>query len=739
MNNKFAFISMLVFTLLILKVNSAWGEVIFPKEKWPASTPELQGMSSAKLSAVPSKIGRAIVIRHGYDIWHYGDPYANPDTWWASCARSFTTVTFGIAIKQGIIPGGEAVLDQPVNSLNSSTAKGYSSSILLKHLLSYTACSNPPGSGWAYNCKWFSMHYILDELWMHPKDVVNQHLVPVLGGNWRAIGPQSDYSHRVVGSPAELARWAYLWLHRGKWEDTQVVDPWFVDRTVEPMPKPSGGGYANINEGWQIHINRGGKWTNVPLDAYAALGAAATGVIFACPSLDLVVARTGPEPSQHDQIGEFIGPICQAVVADSTPPTIPQNLSAVPLNESSIQLTWSASTDNETGVFGYFIYRNNVKMETTSPTFIDTNLEELTTYTYQVSAVNTAGAESDKSTLKSATTLSDAASPEILSVTCSGDPSRVIVVFSEKVDHGSSSTPGNYTIDNSISVSQAVLGMDERSVILSTSEHNKDVNYTLTVNNIKDQAKTANTIAPNTQRTYMYFEKLELTGLTAASGKAYAWDMLAVGKNVYIDRSYTFSNISQDYLGAQVLITANDDKSGTANPFISFDVNQNVTVYVGYASTGTPGWLSSWTSTGNEIQTTDRTLYLYSKDFSMGRVTLGGNESAQSMYTVIVVPAEGPVVESDMQHLFPSRISARVHPNPCHNSIRIQVDLPIDLKVDYSIYDVKGREVFASEKSEFSKGRHTILWNPARVSPGIFFIRIRAGKNCIIRKIILLK
>ncbi len=65
------------------------------------------------------------------------------------------------------------------------------------------------------------------------------------------------------------------------------------DRTIQPMPKPDGSGYANENEGWQIHLNKTGVWKALPRDCYAAMGACDRSSILVCPSLNLVIARKG--------------------------------------------------------------------------------------------------------------------------------------------------------------------------------------------------------------------------------------------------------------------------------------------------------------------------------------------------------------------------------------------------------------------------------------------------------------
>jgi hypothetical protein len=121
----------------------------------------------------------------------------------------------------------------------------------------------------------------------------------------------------------------------------------------------------------------------------------------------------------------------------------------------------------------------------------------------------------------------------------------------------------------------------------------------------------------------------------------YVWDTSQVGGSVFIDRGYTYSSIPSAYVGLDVLQTANGDKCSTGESFLSFDVDQAVTVYVAYdvRIPSLPGWLQSWTDTGDEIVDTDTTRHLYRQDFAAGTVTLGGNEGCSySMYTVFLGP-----------------------------------------------------------------------------------------------------
>jgi chitodextrinase len=93
---------------------------------------------------------------------------------------------------------------------------------------------------------------------------------------------------------------------------------------------------------------------------------------------------------------------------DTTPPTIPANLTATVASSSQINLSWTVSTDN-VGVIGYKIYRDTTLIDTiTGTTYQDTGLSAGTPYTYNVSARDAAGNESSQSSQASDTTFTAA-------------------------------------------------------------------------------------------------------------------------------------------------------------------------------------------------------------------------------------------------------------------------------------------------------------------------------------------
>lgn len=99
--------------------------------------------------------------------------------------------------------------------------------------------------------------------------------------------------------------------------------------------------------------------------------------------------------------------------ADVTAPTVPGSFVNSAATSTSVGLSWTASTDSgagTTGVAGYNIYRDGVKLNSTpltSTSYTDTGLSVQGTYTYTVRAVDLAGNLSAPATSLTLITLSN--------------------------------------------------------------------------------------------------------------------------------------------------------------------------------------------------------------------------------------------------------------------------------------------------------------------------------------------
>ena len=92
-------------------------------------------------------------------------------------------------------------------------------------------------------------------------------------------------------------------------------------------------------------------------------------------------------------------------IPDTTPPTVPSNVTATADSPNQITITWTTSTDDDSGVAGYYVYRDTTKIADVSGTsYVNSGLTPATTYNYQVSAYDNEGNESAKSATESAAT-----------------------------------------------------------------------------------------------------------------------------------------------------------------------------------------------------------------------------------------------------------------------------------------------------------------------------------------------
>ncbi len=96
---------------------------------------------------------------------------------------------------------------------------------------------------------------------------------------------------------------------------------------------------------------------------------------------------------------------------DTEAPTVPSNLSAANITMFSLDLSWTASTDN-VGVTGYDVYEGvGLIGSTATTTFSVTGLSPATLYTFTVVAKDAAGNESAPSAPLDVTTMSDTIAP----------------------------------------------------------------------------------------------------------------------------------------------------------------------------------------------------------------------------------------------------------------------------------------------------------------------------------------
>ncbi|WP_433707624.1 chitinase [Paenibacillus illinoisensis] len=116
-------------------------------------------------------------------------------------------------------------------------------------------------------------------------------------------------------------------------------------------------------------------------------------------------------PALWTYVGDGPGEGGETPVPDTTPPSIPAGLTSSSITATSVQLTWSASTDN-VGVTGYDVYQNGALVKSTSAvTTTISGLTSGTAYVFTVKAKDAAGNVSAASNPLSVTTSTGTPNP----------------------------------------------------------------------------------------------------------------------------------------------------------------------------------------------------------------------------------------------------------------------------------------------------------------------------------------
>jgi len=314
----------------------------WPTTDWSTSTPEAEGMDRNTLIgafhyAVENESRAVLVIRHGYIVgeW-YGEGWDEATRQQGfSMTKSFSSALVGMLIDDGVI--GD--VEQPVARFVPEWRDDEHGQITIRHLLSMDSglfwsatmeirfflqndqnafavglpVAHPPGDVWIYSnpaCQVLS-EVILNATGGQAAEYGQQRLFDVIG-MWNATWDTDPAGNTltymgIVASAREFAKFGYLFLRDGAWEDGQIVSAdWVRESTIRSQWLQPFYGYL-----WWLNTN-GVMWRDVPGDAYAALGAEEK-KIYVVPSLDIIAIRLGDaQPAWSDNT--FLGRVCRSVI-----------------------------------------------------------------------------------------------------------------------------------------------------------------------------------------------------------------------------------------------------------------------------------------------------------------------------------------------------------------------------------------------------------------------------------------
>lgn len=314
--------------------SDAAAQVLYPDPDWTVGTPESVGLDPTKLDEAATAADAndsycLLVIRHGVLVsehyFHDATAQTLPSSW--SIAKSYTSTIVGIS---GLD------LDAPAMTYLPTWANDTRATITLRELVTMTSglawsifndyiamaelapdksafaigldAHVPAGSAWTYHNGGVQVIEPLFRAAMGtPIDLYAQsHL-------WGPIGMTATWDHDAAGHPTTFAnvratcrdhaRLGYLYLHGGKWKDTQVVPAeWVAAATTPSQTYNRGYGYLFWLNGEGPTISSTGSvrpselYDYAPSDLFAARGFGGQ-FIDVIPSLDMVVVRFGRDPA----------------------------------------------------------------------------------------------------------------------------------------------------------------------------------------------------------------------------------------------------------------------------------------------------------------------------------------------------------------------------------------------------------------------------------------------------------
>jgi CubicO group peptidase (beta-lactamase class C family) len=330
--------------------------MVFPGSSWTEKSPESQGVDSEKLndamSYLASECGsqgtsQAVVIRNGTMIWKGSDIDNDHNVW--STTKSFTSTVLGLLIEDG-----KCTLDTYAKDFHSALASEYPD-VKLRHFATMTSGYDGMNHRGESACQSYTPfepappHFQPGSRFEYCDDAMNEFgkvLTHIAGQkietlfkdriadpigmdasqwDWKDWGREGmEDGLRVNGgagnkskgmhiSARELARFGHLFLNRGNWDGTQLIDASWVDQATSaqvPDSLPGSNGQYGYNW-WRL--------PSAPVSTYMAAGHNNNKCIV-IGDWNMVVVRTGTDGNIDDAIyGAFLDQVEGAIFAVPEP------------------------------------------------------------------------------------------------------------------------------------------------------------------------------------------------------------------------------------------------------------------------------------------------------------------------------------------------------------------------------------------------------------------------------------
>ncbi|MBN2000345.1 DNRLRE domain-containing protein [candidate division KSB1 bacterium] len=458
-------------------------------------------------------------------------------------------------------------------------------------------------------------------------------------------------------------------------------------------------------------------------------------------------------------------------VTDDTPPSIPQNLLATVISETQVDLTWDPSTDEESGVSRYRVYRNGSSIATTSSTsYSDMTCVPGQTYSYQVSAINGGGMESEASSPVEVSTPTDdqpPSTPTGLTATASSSTQIDLTwnaatdntavagyrVFRDGVEIGTASTLAytdtglspSTTYQYQVSAFDAVgnesgLSATASATTLEPSQEKNTIRLE-TQDQVDDSFLFASD--PDTRfgsepyvsdidRFIIKFNlPPELNGKRILSAKLflYVWNQSNYQDNQYLDifrvtRSWDESSVTWVNANETEQWSAAGGDYDTTAPVAQIvhqqgEENWNHTFYPPVTITNLVQEWAGGTLPNNGL------LVINDSQTGIGFKASEYDDGHRPYLNVEYTDFPTHIGNFDVPESFQI---CKNYPNPFNGSTIIEYAIQKKNHVEIKIFDLNGREVTQLFSGEMPQGVHRIRFAPDRLASGVYLYTVRTGQ-----------
>jgi CubicO group peptidase (beta-lactamase class C family) len=334
--------------------------VYWPTKEWRTAKPEEVGMNSEKLvkaieyAADPRhKTDGVAIIKNGYIVAeaYLGEFQKDAKHISHSMAKSFTSALVGIAVDKGLISGVDEKLCQYFDEWDCDD--DMRNKISIRHVLTLTTglkwkedwVNFDPDTNDAikmiYSRKFLG--YMLDrEVISEPGKVftfstgdpmlLSGVIAKATGMSALEFAKENLFQHIGISSVRwdsdsqgytatfsmlhltvrDYAKFGYLYLNKGKWEDKQIVSEEWVN--ISTRTDPSVRMWKAYGYLWHVNLplRLGARDSNIPADGYMAEGVLGQN-IFIIPSKNLVIVKVANDQDRGMDLVKFLTLVLDAI------------------------------------------------------------------------------------------------------------------------------------------------------------------------------------------------------------------------------------------------------------------------------------------------------------------------------------------------------------------------------------------------------------------------------------------